>query len=183
MLHSELEGSGKTPHWRIDQRLDWHDEQIRKYDFVAADNFTKSQGSAVMSSLGTPDEYFTSWLFDASVVEGIGTVLKQPPWAKNVNITIYYAMDSATSGDVALICEYQTLEEGDSCLSDSLNTVEVDDTVPGTAQYLAIVDMGRFELSDTVKGLFKLNIMRRGHVAADTATGDMHFIGVLLEWF
>ena len=148
--------------------------------FIPASAFYTVRGSPSRGDLGAGGwEDMSTWLFDDSLNEGVGTSLVVPTTG-NIQFRCYYAMESATSGTVLLRRAALAIAEGEDTAAGG-EAVNQAPTVPGTAKYLDVVGMG--QIAVTAGDLLRLSIGRWGaHATLDTATGDMHFLGLEIRY-
>jgi len=148
--------------------------------FIPAMAFDITRGSPSRGTLGV-DVWgkMATWLFDDTVDEGVGTQLVVPTTG-DVEIKYYYAMESATSGVVRTTLGVHAIADGEDA-SATGTPYSVNSTVPGTAKYLKIVTMAT-SFSVTAGDLLRLSVNRRGAHADDTATGDLHFLGLGIRY-
>lgn len=104
------------------------------------------------------------------------------------SLTIFYTMNSATSGSVRFEAKVMALTPGDlaDINTDSYDsTNSIGDTVPGTAGYLASFTLPLTSSDQIQRGdLFKVKINRdaNGTTGTDDASGDCEIVGVILNW-
>lgn len=123
------------------------------------------------------------WKLDAASEEGLGTTFLLPEDYASGNLTakLYYGMESATSGNVVI--RTQCLGPADGASYDAANDVDTTQTVgvPGTAELLDIHTITT-TWAVTAGDMLIMFIRRLGADASDTATGDMDFFGVEIEY-
>lgn len=123
-----------------------------------------------------------SWQLDDSAIEYVGTTFEVPEFlsGSSISVRIWFAMESAVSGAVLLVSSLDAIDDGENfAVTGGDATAAI--TVPGTAKYL---DSYTFAESPTYTAgdLLRLRVGRSGSNGSDTATGDLHFLGVSLEF-
>lgn len=150
--------------------------------WLPASAWSQSEASAALTA-GSID-LDPHWLLDAAATESVVTSFLVPEDYASGNITakIYFSMPSATSGNVQLHLRWLvTANNGDEAAageSGSEDTV----SVPGTAGYLKIHSHGNAITGAAAGSLIRVCVRRVGGSGSDTATGDMRFFGVKLEY-
>jgi hypothetical protein len=149
--------------------------------FIPAAAFGNITSTPTMGALGSLN--LTSWLLDAATFEYVGSAVRTPNHAgTTINVTAYWSMDSATSGAVHLRVVTDDYADGDDLSSGSpAGTSETTPNVPGTAKTLASTAFA-VSMNYTANRLCFIGFGRRGNQSDDTATGDMHFLGVLVTF-
>lgn len=116
-------------------------------------------------------------LFDAATDEICYLEFRLPDnYASSPVLKAFYAMSSATSGDVVWAAEIWAMSDGDSAdintpSYDTANTVT--DTVPATAGYPAELTITLSNNDSMAAGdLVRIKFYRDADNASDTATGD-----------
>jgi len=97
----------------------------------------------------------------------------------SINMYVYYAMATATSGNVVLSAVLGRTADG-SVLQDWSGGGSTTVAVPGVARTLKIVRIPFTMSSIGRDDLISVHFKRDGGNAADTATGDLHFFGAFL---
>jgi len=148
--------------------------------FIPAMAFDVTRGSPSRGEVGAGGwQDMATWLFDDSVHEAVGTQFVAP-LTGNIEIKYYFAMESATSGNVRLWTMYLALADGEDAGgagTDQAITV----AVPGTAKHLKVITPVS-STAITAGDLLRLAAGRAGASAADTATGDLHFLGLGIRY-
>jgi len=120
-----------------------------------------------------------TWRLDDATREGVGTQFVVPITG-DIEIKYYYAMESATSGVVRTSVQYLAIADGEDC--DATGSYGVlSSTVPGTAKYLK-AETPVSSMGVTAGDLLRLQAIRAGNHADDTATGDLHFLGLGIRY-
>jgi len=168
---------------------------------IAAESVTKTEilnrtrsiwlpASVWLVTEGSPTLTFSSfddascWLFDAALLESVATTFIVPEdWSSgSMTVKCYFAMVSATSGNVILHMRELVTADGASITTGGDSSEETT-SVPSTAKLLKIYTFTG--VVDTPAGagrLVRMTIRRVGTGAGDTATGDLQFIGMKLEY-
>jgi hypothetical protein len=123
-----------------------------------------------------------TWRLDDAATETIGCAFeyKGLKSGSTIYVDVWYAMESATSGDVYIAGRVNALADGEDATSlPSVGTNTV--TVPGTAKY---IDKTTFTVTESyVTGdLINFCFARLGGNGADTASGDLHFIAATVRF-
>lgn len=149
-------------------------DEDKPFWYFPAPAFYITDGSPVFGSLGAAGfRKAATWLFDDTSAEGVGLAMEVPCAFSGVEVTVYYAMASATSG-AALI----RASCGDFSSSADDDSAE---TVPGTAGTPASVTLTP-AISGSKGTLLRVAVARPAGDASDTATGDMQFIAVTVKF-
>ena len=128
-------------------------------------------------------QHRTCWSFDDASEEILRSKAFQwPALAKGgtLKIDVAYAMVSATSGDVRWSVKVEAITPLDAvslAAAESFDSANHgDDTVPGTAGYLAVHPITLTHDDSVAAGDYvRLYLSRPGADGADTATGDARF--------
>jgi hypothetical protein len=141
-------------------------------------------GGAARGQLGEATAVYSAatWLLDDSTNEsgGIGFVYTGGVSGSIITVRIWWAMDSATSGDVRIGARLLPLADGEDAAGTGIGSAS-DETVPGTAKYVTYTEI-ELSVSYEAGDLIRLSITRFGANASDTATGDLHFIAALVTF-
>lgn len=145
------------------------------------------QMARVKSSATAPAPYFYQLNYDAAQTEQVSWQLVMPPnYASAPILKVQYKMTSATSGVVKIDGRLAAITPGDSTDGDakafgSANTAT--DTVAGTAGYVKEISLTLTNADSVAAGdLVYVYLARLGADAADTATGDMEVVSVVLYY-
>ena len=137
-------------------------------------------GGTVLANQTTANQMeYISWLLDAAASEAVvSSFLVPTDWTSGaLTYKIYWAMDSATSGNVVVRIRARAVQTAEAV--DDTPDMTADDTysVPATIETLKV---STFSATHTVAtgDLVSIRLARLGSDAGDTATGDMHFIGL-----
>lgn len=126
-----------------------------------------------------------AWLFDAASTEIIVSefiVLPDDFVSGNLTLKSYWAMVSATSGDVVISSQYSVTADGGT-VTGIMGIDTTTTSVPGTADLLKITTHTTTLSSGYAAGnAIKFRWLRSGDAGGDTATGDLQFFGMLLSY-
>jgi hypothetical protein len=117
-------------------------------------------------------------LLDDSSSEYVGACKPITAAGSGTTITIYWywAMESATSGDVMLIGGVKCVADGEDLTASAITGSGLIVTVPGTAKYLEI-SSDTYSEAWAENDLLRITFRRYGDSGDDDATGDLHFLG------
>ena len=125
--------------------------------------------------------------FDASTDETCYFTAVAPQGLSGaLTLLVYYAMASATSGDVYFQGSLEAITPGDSVDTDSATSFDTANsghgTVPGTAGYVQAISITLTNADSIAAGdLFRLALNRDADHASDTASGDCYVLAVELR--
>lgn len=127
-------------------------------------------------------------LCDATTAENAFWQFVMPPdYGTALTVRVLYSMTSGTSGGVSINASVMAVTPGDAAdinteSYDTTNNCD-DATVPGTAGHLDQIVCTLTNADSAAAGdLVKVKIERAVADSADTATGDMEIVGIILEW-
>lgn len=121
--------------------------------------------------------------FDASTNESCNwTIIVPQGWTGTITAIITYVMASATSGDVDIDVEVESITDGDSVdldAAESFDTANSTDntTVPGTAGFPDQVTVTLTNNDSSAAGDY-IRVRLTRDAVADTAAGDMHVLAM-----
>lgn len=151
--------------------------------FIPAGNWAVELGSPTRTTDGT--DLTVAWLLDAASTESIISdhilVPEDIVGANTITVKAYFAMVSATSGNVRIQLDYRNIADGGT-ITNATNITTDTISVPGTADTLKIYTFSAATGNIAAGDLLKFRFIRIGGDAADTATGDMQFLGLELEY-
>jgi hypothetical protein len=153
-----------------------------------ASGFASAALQVKQSSVSVPSPRWLEWLFDASTDEYIVSQFVVPTdFTAAPILRVFYKMASATSGKVNFGCRVAVLSANDAADmdADSYATAnEASATVPGTAGYLAYLDIPITNADGMVAGDHVCIALFRDadDGTDDTATGDAEVIGATLRY-
>ena len=125
---------------------------------------------------------FDTWRFDDSVEEVVTGNWRIPPGITTpITYNIYWAMDTATVGAVRVVMALAAVADGELLTGGSEETDIHVVAVPGVARTLEITT-GTFTSPIAGGDLMGVIINRQGGVMGDTASGDLHFLGIEFTW-
>jgi hypothetical protein len=149
----------------------------------AMDRLWVSPGEFAIGN-GVPDitRFYTmhvAWRFDPDAVElVVGSVYLPEHWA-TFHVDAYYSHSvSGGTGDVYLECAVALVGDGETLSSPDGGYVNTTDTIP--AQYVVKATRVRTSATNVVGQYCGLYFGRRADNVADTFTGDMAFLGLML---
>lgn len=152
-------------------------------NFIPAHAFYITDGAPSQSVLGPIAwQSMPTWSLDDGGIaasEAIGAQIVVPVTG-NIEVKLYYAMESAAAGNVRLVLNYLPLADGEDTNAAGVYAVVVS-AVPGTAKFLKVETMIA-SMAVTAGDLVRLNVIRNGGNAADTAAGDLHFLGLFVQY-
>ncbi len=139
-------------------------------------------GSPVRSVDSTDNT--VAWLFDAAASEAISSeffvVPKDFVASSNIDVIAYFAMVSATSGNVVIQTQSAFVTATESITgANDIGSVTV--SVPGTADTLKSNTWSGVS-GLTAGDIIKMRFIRLGNDASDTATGDLQFLGMEIQY-
>lgn len=124
----------------------------------------------------------TVWALDDTLPESIGAVhVINGEYDTTLVVDVYFAMNSATTGDVYIRLGILVLTNGTSVASVSFDETNVATPVPGTAQTIKVESMpiGLTGSAGLATGdVVRICLFRDVSNAADTASGDMLIVGM-----
>lgn len=145
------------------------------------------QLARIKSSAAAPSPYFFQLNFDAGQTEQVVWQFVIPSnFTSDPELRVQYKMASATTGDVRLDARLAAVSPGDATDLDAKAFGAANlltDTVPGTAGHMkeAVIPLANAD-SLTVGDLALVYLARLGADGADTATGDMEVVSVVLSY-
>lgn len=150
--------------------------------WLPASAWSQSEASAVLTA-GSID-IDPHWLFDAAATESCVTSFLVPEdWASgSITAKFYFSMVSATSGNVLLHLRWLMVADGGDMTAGGTSGSEDTVAVPGTAGSLKIHSHGNTITGAAAGSILRVCTRRNGGGGADTATGDMRFYGMKLEY-
>ena len=147
--------------------------------------------SAFFAAEGTPTQVAGTnadtpdcWLLDDSAaVESVASqfIIPEDYSTGAITVKIYFAMVSATSGNIVLDTRLLSIASNADALAAGTSSADTI-SVPGTAGLLKIASRGSTFATGGVGEMFRVSVRRTGSSGADTATGDMRFFGIKLEY-
>jgi hypothetical protein len=149
---------------------------------LGAGQFAIGYGSPTYGAIGGSGWGVACWaLDDAAVAELVGAAVEYKGLAggSTLYVDVWWAMVSATSGNVRIAVGVDSLADGES-VTGSATIVYQTVAVPGTA---ALLKKTTFTLTETYAqdDLIKVMFARYGSDAADTAAGDLLFIAATVR--
>lgn len=151
--------------------------------WMPANIFQSAEGTPTLSA-GSNADTPSAWLLDdtAAVESVAGQVIIPEDWLSGaVTPKIYFAMVSATSGNI--VVDSRILSVASNADVTAAGTSQSDTiSVPGTAGLLKIATRGATFTPSNKGDIVRVSIRRLGSNGSDTATGDMRFLGVKLEY-
>lgn len=151
--------------------------------WMKATDFYSAEGSPTLSA-GSNADTPAHWLLDdTAVVESVaGQVIIPKDYSSgNITLKIYFAMVSATSGNVQVDTRLLSIASNADTLG--AGTTQSDTiSVPGTAGLLKIATRGATFATGGADEMFRVSVRRLGSNGSDTATGDMRLYGCSLEY-
>jgi hypothetical protein len=168
-----LVGDGTV--WRIiaPTPVVWH---------LAATDFGAVYGSPSLGQI-IPSFYGPStWRLDDTAFESIGLarVYAGLVAATAVEVDVWYAMESATTGAVVFIGTVHSLSDGGNVNAEGIG-MSVTSTVPGTAKLLKKATMTA-TVAVSPGQVCSWSFARWGNLAGDTASGDCHLVAVTVRF-
>jgi hypothetical protein len=157
---------------------DWHAQT--DVIILTAGDFMSAYGSPSQGSIGDSGWNVGTWrLDDAAAAEGIGAAIEYRG-AKSVStvyLNVWWAMESATTGDIRLGVGATALATGEQAVVSAAAPHYQNFTVPGTA---GLVTKSLFSVTETMEqyDLLKIMLFRYGSNVGDTATGDVHILAI-----
>lgn len=151
--------------------------------WMPANIFQSAEGSPTLSA-GSNADTPSAWLLDdAAVVESVaGQVIIPEDWSSGaVTVKLYFAMVSATSGNVQVDSRILSVASNADALGAGTSSSDTI-AVPGTAGLLKIATRGSTFTPGGAGEMVRVSVRRLGSNGSDTATGDMRFFGVKLEY-
>ena len=121
--------------------------------------------------------------FDASTNESaIWSGIVPQGWTGTITAYIHYCMASATSGDVDVNVEVESISDGDAVdldASESFDTANSTDntTVPATAGHMDVISVTLTNNDSSAAG-DRIRFKLTRDATNDTATGDMYVLGM-----
>ena len=104
-----------------------------------------------------------------------------------ITVLIYYAMASATSGNIIWQAQLEAVTDGDATDLDSTTSFDTANSsattaVPGTAGYIDVVSITMTNADSLAAGdYYRLSVNRDANNASDTASGDAYVLAVELR--
>lgn len=124
--------------------------------------------------------------FDATTNETCDWTFSVPAgWTGTITAKVCYRMASATTGDVDLDIQVESITDGDSLDTDSANSFDtvnsVDNTtVPGTAGFIDIISITLTNNDSSAAGdMMRIRFNR--DAASDTASGDLELFWIEIQ--
>jgi hypothetical protein len=145
---------------------------------LSANDFGVAYGSPTPGKILSNFYGPSTWLLDANSVESVGLarVYDGVKAAAAVEVDVWYAMESATSGAVSLLVHGLSLTDGANVAVDGTGAAVVSN-VPGSAKYVKKATVS-IAMAAAVGSLFRLTVTRYASDGADTAAGDLHLVAV-----
>lgn len=143
---------------------------------LSASSFYATYGSPSRGILGYSAYPMSTWLLDDSSLEwvGLGLIYDGAKSGTAIEVDVYWAMESASTGVSRVFVDAFVFGDGEDSTGSGYGYSQ-NITVPGTAKYLKVTSATMVQ--DYAPGdLVRLTIGRTASNAADTASGDMHFI-------
>ena len=163
------------------ESLDAAIENIRNEMRLSARQFAPTSGTPAEGNVGTGGDAAASWRLDDSATEYVGVGIEyKGSGATTVDVDIWYAMESATSGAVVLAAGAIAAADGENFAA-AATASTAGSTVPGTAKF---IKKATISLSITVAAgdVIRLRVGRNGTSGSDTATGDLHIVAVTVRF-
>lgn len=154
------------------------DTKIQNGIIIPAPAFGVANGSPTEAKIPNSAIGAATWAFGDSAQADISVAVpyKFGGGGTTITVEVYYAMETATSGDVRLFVSVAAIAdtEDTAATEDSVATTT---SVPGTAGELKRIS-ATFVHTHTyaVDDIIKIRFTRDGGAAADSATGNLHFI-------
>lgn len=141
-----------------------------------------TRGTPARGSIGAAGLTVSSWLLDDATIEAISGFIEYAGDVSGSTITVnvFWAADSATSGSVRLWVGTNAIADGEDLTSAPASDNNTH-AVPGTAKYLKKTTVNITE-SYVSGDLIGISITRDGTHAGDTASGDVHILGITVEF-
>lgn len=125
--------------------------------------------------------------FDASTDEtAYWTFVAPQGFTGTVTLVLFYAMASATSGNIYWQAQLEAITPGDSTDTDATTSFDTANSgngaVPGTAGHMQAISITMTNADSIAAGdLVRLSVNRDADNASDTATGDAYLLAVELR--
>ena len=155
---------------------------VKGIEKLSAASFGITNATPSAGFIGASVRGMSTWRMDDTTTEAVGAgfvYLGDAP-GSTIEVDVYWAADSATSGGVTWNVTLDALAEGDDATAAFVDDF-VTETVPGTAKLLA-----KTTFSSTVSyvsgDLIRLTVSRWSSLGTDTATGDVHFIAAVVRF-
>lgn len=127
---------------------------------------------------------YIGWLFDAGGTEVIVSEFISIPSdfaGGDVTIKSFWSMESATSGNVVIDAQYSFIANGEN--TTGITSIGNDtESVPGSADTLKVTTHSSAISGLTAGDIMKFRFLRVGGDGSDTATGDLRFYGLQIEY-
>jgi hypothetical protein len=156
-------------------------QPLRNRVLLPASALDSIQGTPTLSSVGSAStNREAAWLFNDAGTNAIASLWVIPEGWATVNVKAVMVKPTINTGDFVLQLHHKTagFAAGDDITTSTAGTAV---TTTATTQYLVQhVTLGS-GLAVTPGNLGYVNVRRSGADAADTLTGDMALVGVLIE--
>lgn len=151
--------------------------------WLPANTFQSAEGTPTLSA-GSNADTPSAWLLDDSAaVESVTgqVIIPEDYLSGNLTVKIYFAMVSATSGNV--VVDTRLLSIASNADAIAAGTSQVDTiAVPGTAGLLKIATRAATFATGGAGEMLRISVRRTGSSGSDTAAGDMRFFGIKVEY-
>ena len=151
---------------------------------LSAMNFYLTEGTPSQGYIGASTQAAaSSWLLADSANETVsaGVQYTGTESGSTITIDVYWAMESATTGDVALqVRGMSAFADGEDFTAAGTNNSKIV-TVAGTAQTLTLESFAISE-SYVPDDIIRISIRRQGLHGSDTAAGDLHVIAAIAKF-
>ena len=153
------------------------------HDFLEADRWQLVGGTPEKVAIGATSTTTQAWALDDTADERIGTNWYIPHgWVSNLTFTMVYAMAGAnTTDDVLMQLELGAFADGED-ITGAATTKSPLITVPDAANERDSAAFAVYAAGLAADDFIRLNLRRVGSSVADTAAGDLHFIGMKVAW-
>lgn len=149
--------------------------------WLAPGTFILSEGTPVLvtGAIDTPP----SWLLDDTTVESVisNIIIPKDYATGNITVKTYFKMASSNSGNVVIHIRALSIADGADATGGGTSQ---EDTVavPGTTGNIKIYTQSVTFATSGADDMFRVCCRRIGTSGSDTATGDMAFLGIKLEY-
>jgi len=155
---------------------------LKRSLWVPASAYEISSGAPSAGVIGHLYGQAPYWALDDSLLEAVGTSVRLPAsMSANLAIYIYFCMDTAVAGVVRFLPTSTPIAAGESLTTLRAYTTR-DATVPAVAQTLGITVAWSPDTAERAGVYQRHAVARYGNNAADTAAGDLFFLGALFTW-
>lgn len=151
---------------------------------LPAPAFYIAEGSPAFGTIGgTSGRGTATWLLDAGSRERVGASVEYRGQrsGSSANVDLWWAMESATSGNVVFLVQVAPLAHGEDATTLGLQTSSGEVAVPGTAKTLQKTTINT-PCTFVPGNLLRITICRNAADGSDTATGDLHFIAATIRF-